>query len=171
MPTVEVDLDDLEALIYASAAIKNIESAIVTYKRDPFVQQMQGKFLPAQKRLETLVRNAKRSAARRDTVVHFDAPLTEAMAKFLVRLYAQRDQYGYSSIEFSYKLQVDDLAVRGMIEPGQYVYGGQWTGDDYPIVRIDPAYLMVRFTVRGEEEATRLLALTRTKVALPPVEL
>ena len=173
MPTVEVDLDDLEALIFVSAAIKNIEGALMSFRRDPFVQSAQGKFIPAQKRLEVACRNAKRSAAPKDgpyyknTMVHFDEPMLTENKKLLVSLYASRNQHGLvrvqthaSSLEAKHgpvKLALDSLSVRGMIEVGNYVDGGLWLGDDFPIIGVNHEFYMVRFTARGEAEAKRLM--------------
>jgi hypothetical protein len=84
-------------------------------------------------------------------------PLTDQMAEDLVQWFLQRDGYGYTSVDASFKDRLDALCARGMFEAGQYVYGGQWIGDKQPIVHINPAYYMVRFTNRGEAEAWRLI--------------
>lgn len=154
MPTIEVELDDLEALIYASAAIKNIEGALASYRRDPFVNSMGGKFLPAQKRLEDAVRNAKRGIAH-DTAVKFNEPLRSDEATRLKELYCSLMPSGVGPLRDD--AAAGSLAAKGMIEIGTKVSGAVWPGQDVPALQKDPTALIARLTDRGVAEATRII--------------
>jgi hypothetical protein len=166
---VEVDLDDLEALVFASAAIKQIEGTLVAYRRDPFTQDAAGRFVRAQKRLESVMRDARRRERSGETVIAYNDPLTAEEGAMLRGLVDRRDQFDYTAITVEEKLPlhdrqfsaVDQLAAKGMIEVGSYVYGGSWNGDDHPVIRIDPNRYMVRFTARGEAEVNRMRAARR----------
>jgi hypothetical protein len=161
MTEVTIDLDDLEALVYVSSAIKTIESALAAYKRDPFVQKAHGKFGAAQKRLEDVIRRARRSERSGETEIAYDGPLDLEEEAVLGSLWRRRDRDDVvTTIAVEEKLQqtsdglspIDRLAAKGMIEVGSYVYGAKWTGDGYPIIRIDATRYMVRFTTRGESK-------------------
>lgn len=147
---VTVDLEDLERIVYAASAVKQIEGALAAWKRDPFVQPHL-EFTPAQKRLESAMRNAKRAAA--DTVVKYDEPLTEEEASMLSEVV---DSFVAVEITASEKAPkpgelmsiYDRLAAKGAVEIGQKLNGVLWAGADRPEIVPVPKYL-VRETARG----------------------
>lgn len=63
MPTVTVDSDDLEALLFATSGIKDLENALDQRKRNPIVQSTKGKLEGAHDRLSIAWRRAKREAS------------------------------------------------------------------------------------------------------------
>jgi hypothetical protein len=60
MPTVIVETDDLEALLFATSGIKDLEAALDQRRRNPLVKSGMGKLEGAHDRLSTAWRRAKR---------------------------------------------------------------------------------------------------------------
>ena len=60
MPSVTVDVDDLEALLFATSGIKDLEAALDQRRRNPMVTGTKGKLEGAHDRLSTAWRRAKR---------------------------------------------------------------------------------------------------------------
>lgn len=157
---VTVDYDDLERIVYAASAIKQIEGALVSFRRDPMVQRL-GDFIPAQKRLESAMRNAKR--AELGTLVNYDEPLTPEESSNLAYIKAaceDRDPpgglFGLFVISPEDKAEpgramspYDRLAAKGMIEIGQFVQGVVWAGADAAQLTADPKGYAARLTARG----------------------
>lgn len=164
MPKVEVDSEDLEALIYASAVIKTIEGQLASFRRDPFMKDAGEKFLPAQKRLESAWRNAKRAAAPENMLININDPPTDQDKLLLLGLWRRKDQYGFVRVArhvgqasmMGQKSSMDSLTAKGLIDLGDAIYGGRFTGDEHPVMLIDIEHYMVRFTRKGGDLALEL---------------
>lgn len=157
---VTVDLADLEALVFASAAIKTIESTIASWRKDPFVQPYL-QMSDAHNRLASAMRNARR--ADLGTLVNWDEPLTEEERKALVRV---NHPDGYISIDVEEKLPnsksaedsskgmsvFDRLAAKGCLVYGQRITGVLWAGDERPQILPDPSVYLLKITPRGIEK-------------------
>lgn len=157
MPTVEVDLEDLERIVYAASAVKAIEGSLAAWRRDPFVQPHLD-FSPAQKRLESAMRNAKR--ANSGTLIQFDDPLTreEINALRYVKAACDAKTPGLALFVISPEDKgepgrpmsvYDQLAAKGCLEMGQFVQGVVWAGADRPDIIPDPKGFAARLTERG----------------------
>lgn len=154
MPEVTVDLDDLEKLVFAGAAIKSIEAALDQRKRDPFVKPHLD-FTEAHSRLAGAVRKARRNPD--DTVVNPNEPLTDVERKALREAQLTLIE-GYSfTVTPHMKLPKngevmcvwDRLSAKGCIVLGHYVSGVIWAGDDRPTVHTDPKGYALKITDRG----------------------
>lgn len=62
MPTVTVDAKDLEALLFATSGIKDLEAALDQRRSNPMVRSVQGRLAAAHDRLATEWRRANREA-------------------------------------------------------------------------------------------------------------
>lgn len=62
MPTVTVDVEDLETLLFATSGIKDLEAALDQRRRNPMVTGTKGKMEAVHDRLSTAWRRAKREA-------------------------------------------------------------------------------------------------------------
>lgn len=167
MTEVTVDLDDLEALVFASSAIKTIEGSLASFRRDPFAQDALGRFVPAQRRLESVMRSARR-AERNDTLVKYDEPLTIEESNALQYVVSACDAYVVSACDAKtpglalFVISPEDkgepgvamsvydrLAAKGCIEVGQFIQGVMWAGADAPQFVADPKGYAARPTTRG----------------------
>lgn len=152
MPSVTVDLEDLETLVMTTGAIKTIEDALSQRKQDPFVRQHLN-FTAAHDRLASLMRNARRAEA--GTLVPWDGPLTEIEETLLRDL--NGCECGTKGIGI-HKADYDTLAAKGCVIIGQHVNGILWAGDKQPSIRIVPEYYSVKITPRGHEKLAKINA-------------
>ena len=149
---VEVELDDLETLIFATAVIKQIENALVAHKHDPFVKPhlLYGDAL---NNLTAVMNQSRRTAA--GTKISWDGALTYAEATFLRdvgRMFDATSEYFF--IDGTYRLEhsvIDQLAAKGCIKIGQSIRGVIWSGDSRPAIRPLPNF-QVMVTPRGYEK-------------------
>jgi hypothetical protein len=81
MPTVAVDTDDLEALLFATGGIRELEAALAGRKQNPMVRSGEAKLAGAHDRLSTAWRRAKREADWPKRVVT-EAEIAELRAMF-----------------------------------------------------------------------------------------
>jgi hypothetical protein len=81
MPSVTVDVADLEALLFATSGIKDLEAALDQRRRNPMVTSIKGKLEGAHDRLSTAWRRAKREADWPMKVVT-EAEIAELRAMF-----------------------------------------------------------------------------------------
>lgn len=155
MPTVAVDLEDLETLVFTTGALKTIEGALVTRKADPFVKPHLD-FTAAHDRLATAMRNARRSQ-NKDVVVQFDEPLTREECKILTDV----DTLG-GVVHITVKDQLpkqgesmsiyDALTAKGCLLMGGLVKGVLWAGASAPELTVDPTGYAIKLTARGREK-------------------
>ena len=165
MTTVTVDLEDLETLVFVSAAIKTIESALAARHRDPFVVPHLAN-TAAHERLATAMRHAQRSAAGDGaTVVAWDEPLTDEEADVLQSVLdaenprPRRVGPPYLVIEGDEKAPkkrevmsaFDRVAAKGGLIMGQLAAGVVWAGAPQAELIPRPGY-GVKSTPRGREK-------------------
>lgn len=146
---VEVDLDDLETLIFATGVINTIESALVQRKQDPFVKPHLD-YTNAQRNLVAAMNSAKRVEA--NTAVAWDGALSKEEINFL-----QSDDI-LSVIDGVTRLkqpEIDSLAAKGCIQIGQMCEGAVWPGESKADIRPLSKFL-VRITVRGLDKLEKL---------------
>ena len=160
MPSVTVDLADLETLVMTTGALKVIEGAIVQRKQDPFVRGHL-EFTAAHDRLASAMRNARRAEA--GTLVPWDVELDEKELR-LVRELAN-EPCGYIACDATTKVDYDSLAAKGCVSIGQNVQGTLWAGESKPELRHNVSVpFMVRITDRGREKLAKIDA-AKTKAA------
>lgn len=152
MTAVTVDLEDLETIVFATAAIKAIESALANRRSDPFVQSHLD-YTAAHDRLASAMRNATRAAA--GTLVAFDEPLTKTEASALRYVldatdpgkgaYKKSGVAEWFAISGADKAAVgedmsiyDRLAAKGCLQVGQFVTGVVFAGVATPYLKADP---------------------------------
>lgn len=162
MTMVTVDLEDLKSLVFASSAIKTIESTLASHKRDPFVQAA-APLTEANDRLASAMRNAERAAA--GTAVAWDAPLTNEEVKALkyIEKATGAKTPGIAVFVISPADKVDEpvydqLAAKGMVEMGQFVQGIAWAGAPAAQLVADEKGYAARLTARGREKLAAILA-------------
>lgn len=163
MPTVAVDLDDLEKLVMGTGALKTIEGAIVARSRDPFTPDRH-ELTGAHNRLAAAMRNAKRGDA--DTLVPWDGDLDEDEIKLLREIDSfqidgrkamliltpeQKAPEGGAAMSVA-----DRLAAKGCVIMGQLVKGILWAGDERPMLTPDPSGYPIKITARGAEKLAKL---------------
>lgn len=153
MKTVTVALEDLEALVFATGAIKNIEGALASFKQDPFVKPYLT-FTDAHNRCATAMRNAKRADA--DTLIKFDEPLTDEEREILAHV-NEYDAMFLSPREKAPKAGqqmsiYDQLAAKGCVVIAQCLTGFMWAGASAPEIKIDPKGFAVKLTDRGRQK-------------------
>ena len=153
MPTVTVDIDDLERLVMTSGALKAVEDALKQRREDPFVREHLD-FTDAHNRLAEAVRHIRRGNA--DTLVAWDGELSKDEIKLLRKIkhgdltVLTRDAKGpYSGEDMSI---ADRLAAKGCVVMGQLVKGVLWAGDTKPEIVIDPQGFPVKITSRGADK-------------------
>jgi len=160
MTKVTVDHDDLETIIFATAAIKAIEGALAARKTDPFVRPHLD-YTAAHDRLATAMRNAKR-AENQDTLVKFDDPLTgEEMAALTEVHEATTGKYASRFMVLSRKKKApednqamsvyDQLSAKGCVQMGVLVHGVIWAGAASPELESEAAF-GIKLTDRGREK-------------------
>lgn len=162
MPTVSVDLDDLESLIFATAAIKAIEQALVSTRRDPFVAPHLAR-TDAHNRLAEAARHARRSLSGGSTAVPWDEPLTDEEADALKTVFDAEETSKrngtppYSVISGDWKAPrangekigiFDRLAAKGAVSIGQLAAGVVWPGAAQAELIPRPEY-GIKLTARG----------------------
>lgn len=149
MTAVNVDLADLETIVFATGAIKAIESALANRLVDPFVRPHLD-YTAAHDRLATAMRNAARAAA--GTLVAFDEPLTKTEVKALRYILDATDPgrkkpgvadlfviSGMDKAGLGEDMSIyDRLAAKGCVQIGQFITGVVWSGAPSPEVRADP---------------------------------
>ena len=149
MTTVTVELEDLEKLVFATGALKTIEGALDTRKRDPFVQPHLD-FTNAHNRLASAMRDAQRGNA--GTLIDYNAEVTHDELKLLTKVVEGlcipiRDKVGEKR---DGDTLWESLMCKGCIEFGQLVTGVVWPGGSgVESVKPDPRGYPVRLTARG----------------------
>lgn len=152
---VEVELEDLETIIFSSAVIKSIEGALAARHKDPFTKP----HLVCTTALNNLtnVMNAARRATA-DTATAWDGELTNKEIKLLASI--EHDEYPSVECSAAFRqknAEVDSLASKGCIRIGQKVEGHIWAGDTRPELVPMPSYTMA-ITERGREKLKKVLS-------------
>ena len=156
MPSVTVDLADLETLVMTTGALKTIEGALQARKADPFVREHLD-FTAAHDRLATAMRNAMRASA--DTLVPFEEPLDDDEIKLLRRV-----DGGLPCLlpeekapEEGQQMSVGDrLACKGCVVFGHFVTGILWSDKKTADLTINPEGFPIKITDRGRQKLAAL---------------
>lgn len=160
--TVTIDLEDLKALVFSTGVIKNIEGALASFSRDPFVPSIEV-LTDAHNRLASIMRNAERGEL--DTTVNFDEPLTDDELSQLQELSVMELISPQKRLKTP---EIDQLLCKGMIELGTMVEGVLWSGEQMPALKADPSGFAVRITPRGtealKERRAQLIAMVHAQV-------
>lgn len=110
------------------------------------------------------MRNAQRGTA--DTLVKWDAPLTEEEEKFLLKLYEATQEVPFATITVGQKVGPGDaLAAKGCVRMGQLARGVVWAGEDKPSLTPDPGFA-IQLTGRGREKLEAIQKARAEKVAV-----
>ena len=153
MPTVTVDLEDLEKLVFTAGAMKQVEGALKQRREDPFVRDHL-EFTDAHNRLAAAVRNGQRGNA--DTLVAGDGDLSQDEIKLLrkvkigdVDVLTRNEKAGKSGEDMSI---ADRLAAKGCVVMGQLVTGILWAGETKPVLVQDTSGFPIKITSRGADK-------------------
>ena len=153
MPTVTVELEDLEKLVFTAGAMKTVEGALKQRREDPFVRDHL-EFTDAHNRLAAAVRNVQRGNA--DTLVAWDGDLSQAEIKLLrkvkigdVTILTRDQKAGKSGEDMSI---ADRLAAKGCVVMGQIVTGILWAGETKPVLTQDTSGFPIKITSRGTDK-------------------
>lgn len=153
---VTVNLDDLEKVIFGTAAVKTIEAAMDARKRDPLIPPRRD-LSDALQRLTDAARSVRRG--QETYITPWDEPLDNAENQTLNYVCANYDpadwdkrmtridvtDYANQRITTTF----DQLANKGMVVIGNPVIGVIWPGADQPEFRPDPTHYLVKPTARG----------------------
>ena len=155
MPSVSVDLDDLEKLVLTSGVMKTIEGLLVARKNDPFVRPHL-EFSEAHDRLATAMRNARRVDA--GTLVPWDGELDDEEVEWL--RVAEKAGFWISRKDKEPKAGenmsiMDKLAAKGCVIIGHFVTGVSFAGST-PELTVDPKGFPIRITDRGREKLAKI---------------
>lgn len=147
---VEVDLKDLETLIFSTGVLKHIENSITSYRNDPFVKPHLY-YTPAFDNLVRAMNSARRKTA--DTAVAWDEPLSEYDLSVLESFKeAQGTGHELHTIESKMTLKsIEELVCKGYLEKGQSVHGAIWASSTTPELRPLP-FQKARLTKRGVDK-------------------
>lgn len=160
MTDITINLEDLETLIFGTAAVKAIEIAMDTRKRDPFVPNNQ-KITEALNRLSTEARSARRS--KETYITPWDGPLDEGergcLENFCIDYDPNNREDRVTTILASVLYgkggpalpggPIHGLANKGMIAIGTAAKAVIWPGADQPEFWPDPSLFYVTPTPRG----------------------
>lgn len=151
---VEIELDDLKALVFSSAAIKQIEAALIQRNRDPFVKPYLG-LSDAHNRAAAVMRNAERG--QMNTRIPWDEPLTDKEVSFLDKV----NNYPWHEVDQRVNLlgmteggteTAVALIAKGCLQRGTLITGLKW--DDQEAADLAPVKdrFVVKLTERGKEK-------------------
>jgi hypothetical protein len=149
---VEVEIEDLETIIFATAIIKTIESQLRSRKEDPFVQPHLD-YTRAHDALVLAMNSARRATA--DTKIQWDGELSAKEIKFLQQ-FAACPVFEVDGEYRKKRDEVDSLAAKGCIRIGQLVSGAVWPGEPKADIRPVSGYAIM-ITKRGNEKLGQVL--------------
>ena len=162
---VSVELKDLETLLYAAAAIKQIEQVLVQRKHDPFVKPEQ-EYKQAHDNLVAAMNSATRANSR-VTVIEWDGSLTDEEIDYLKSVSSSLMKRIVPEVNAKerFDLPIDTLAAKGCVKIGQCVKGAIWPGQTQADLKSTDMFA-VMITPRGrsklEEAMTPKHIPTRT---------
>ena len=150
---VEVELADLETIVFATAAIKTIEEVLNRRKTDPFVKPHLN-YTHAHNSLTAAMNGAKRGKSEYRT--DWNGELNDEEFKLLKQL----DTIPVDEIPPGYRLSIpsyDTLLAKGCIRMGQCVVGAVWAGEQAPDIKPVEMFA-VQITQRGKDKLQEALA-------------
>jgi hypothetical protein len=142
---VTIDSDDLEALLFSTAAIKSVENALIAQKRDEQFKSAAGRFSAAHDRAANAWREATR---RRDRPELFREPTAKELEELRrLDLAGARGPQG---------IEVNVGSLRHLLGPGWIEFGVHrqqvnWTGSG-AVWQHETAAPRCRLTARGIDE-------------------
>lgn len=145
---VEIEIEVLETLIYATAVIKQIESALIARKQDPFIQPHLH-YTAAVNAATEAMNHARRSAA--ETKTGWDEPLTEKEVLFIEKELEGSLVESFSGVQRQKHKEIDTLAEKGCVLIGQRADAVVWPGATQADLATLNAYA-VKLTTRGYEK-------------------
>lgn len=151
----EVEFEDLETIVFATAVIKQIETALAARKQDPFVRPHLT-YTNAHNNLTAAMNSAQRAQA--DTSVAWDGELTEKEIKLLEDFVA----VPVFEIDGEYRKkhkEIDTLSAKGCVRVGQLVSGAVWPGESKADIK-PVAGFAVAITQRGKDKLAKILNAT-----------
>jgi hypothetical protein len=161
MPSVTIDLADLETIVMTTGALKTIEGALAQRKQDPFVRQHLD-FTAAHDRLASAMRNARRAEA--GTLVAWDGELDEDEVNALRHIDSGK-RVQISGHEKQNYHEYDGLSAKGCIVMGQPVVGVIWAGEERPALTPCQGFAL-KITDRGREKLAKIDAKPMTEEEL-----
>lgn len=151
MPSVTIDIEDLETLVFTTGALKTIEGALANRRVDPFTRPHLD-FTAAHDRCASAMRNARRVEA--GTLVDWDGAL-DVHEENALRHIESGKRAQISAHEKQNYREYDGLAAKGCIVMGQPVAGIIWAGASAP--ELTPcAGFAVKITPRGREKLAKI---------------
>jgi hypothetical protein len=163
MPNVTVDADDLEALLFATSGIKDLEAALQQRKTNPLVKSGMGRMAIAHDRLSTAWRRAKREA---------DYPAIYVSADDLAELKAMFTRPDGSWMPV---VVLDDYPTRFaqsllLVEAGPLWEGYriEWPAPNEPAFVINQLEAKIRYGARLTHYGMQVLGVTEADIALGP---
>jgi hypothetical protein len=150
---VEVELEDLETLIFATAIIKTFEGALQQRKQDPFIKPHLD-YTKAHGAL-TLAMNSARRSENAGTLIAWDGELDDKEIKFL-ELFVKAPVFEIDGEYRKKHSEIDSLMAKGCIRMGQCVMGAVWPGEPKADIKPIPAFALA-ITKRGEEKLAKVL--------------
>lgn len=149
---VEVEIEDLETIIFATAVIKTIEGQLQARKQDPFVQPHLD-YTKAHDALTLAMNSARRATA--GTKVEWDDALDEKELD-LLKEFVEVPVFEVSP-EYRKKIKaVDSLTAKGCIRIGQLVSGAVWPGESKADIRPIEGFALA-ITPRGKDKLAQAL--------------
>lgn len=148
---VEVEIEDLETIIFATAVIKTIEGQLAARKQDPFVRPHLA-YSVAHDNLVAVMNGARRAVA--DTKTEWDGELDEDELSFLKEL----DTVILLEVDGTFKRKskwIDSLASKGCLQIGQCVEGAVWPGADRADLKTVQRFA-IKITKRGRDKLEKL---------------
>lgn len=133
---VEVDLEDLETIVFATAVIKNIETQLASRIEDPFVKPHLD-YSKAHNNLVTVLNSAKRSQADTKT------PWDEKLDKKEIDLLKEFGKVSVFEVAGDFRMgqsEVDSLAAKGCLHIGQLVAGAAADAEIAKLVGVNNAF-------------------------------
>lgn len=146
---ITIDSDDLQALLFATGAIKNIESAIKGWQTDPLVLQSKNDFKEAHDRIASEWRRVTREP-------HPDqlADATSGELLILKDLTKLGPWFQMNLMEERWNFLWKNLRLRGFVEAGIKEHFIRW-GDTTLHITIDLPQMVGRLTPRAWEQLDR----------------
>lgn len=152
---VTVDSDDLEILLFATAAIKGVEYALKAQKNDPLYEQEKPKLTAAHDRMANLWRGAVRQAAAPDVRDATDEEITR-MLELATRHGGKRELLSGEDPRSWREMQ-----SCGWVELGAEINNVSW-GASGEITQGRPSTQWIRLKMRGHE------AIAKSSASAPP---
>lgn len=149
---VEVEIEDLETIIFATSAIKAIEAALQRRKEDPFTKPHL-EYTQASEALTTAMNHARRSSA--GTATEWDGALTDKELELLKEFVASNVFEVTGEFRLKTK-EVDSLAAKGCIRIGQLVTGAVWPGESKADIKPVAGFALA-ITPRGHDKLAKML--------------